>query len=443
MKNKLWFSIFTGYLLLLALLTLACGYLLERGLERQVQALMTSEILKLSARFEQIKDLKTGSLSAASDLINDYQLGNSGFAWLIDNKGRFLAYSQRQRVLKPQVIRDDQKESIPFILQKKDMHGKIFSAKISNRFVVFTKIPGTDWIVALTCLKEDVSRIAYKGLKEMALAFYLLSFLGLVISYFIAKGHVRPIRRFYEFMSSLSSGNLDVEPPPSEKMDGDMKDWQLISQRIKDKLKDSEIPDSSPLTGLPSNKSLQNVLFKIIDSKNPLALAFLDINHFGSYNRKYGFEKGDSVIRLTAALIANKAGEFGNSEDFVAHLGADHFAIVTTPDKVEGICREIISAFDEQIRHHYSAEDLKHGYILSKDRKGNIDKFHIMTLSIGVATNNQKQMIHPLQIIQTTAEIRDYLRGREESSYLVDRRAEERENTQDENPPKSDRKEPV
>jgi len=438
MKNKLWFSIFAGYLLLLALLTLACGYLLEIGLERQVQALMTSEILKLSARFERIKDLKTGALSAASDLVNDYQLGNSGFTWLIDSKGRFLAYSQRQRVLKPQVLIDDKKESIPFILKKLDIHGKIFSAKISNRFVIFTKIPGTDWIVALTCLKEDVSRIADKGLKEMALAFYLLAFLSLVISYFIAKGYIRPMRQFYEFMSSLSSGNFDAEPPPSDKMDADMKDLQLISQRIKDKLKESESPDSSPLTGLPSNKSLQNVLFKIIDSKKPLALAFVDINHFGSFNRKYGFEKGDSVLRLTAALIANKAGEFGNSDDFVAHLGADHFAIVSTPDKVEDISREIISAFDEQIRLHYSAEDLKHGYILSKDRKGNIDKFHIMTLSIGIATNNQKQMIHPLQIVQTTAEIRDYLRGREESSYLVDRRAEERESPQEEKPSKSE-----
>lgn len=437
MKNKLWFSIFAGYLLLLALLTLACGYVFERGLERQVQALMTSEILKLSARFEQIRGLKTGALSAASDLVNEYQLGNSGFVWLIDRKGRFLAYSQRQRVLKPQVLIDDQKETIPFILNSRYMNGKIFSARISSRFVAFTKIPGTDWIAALTCLKEEVSRIADKSLKEMALAFYLMAFLGLVASYFIAKGYTRPIRQFYEFMSSLSSGNFDVEPP-SEKVDGEIRDLQLISQRIKDKLKESESPDASPLTGLPSNKSLQNVLFKIIDSKKPLAMAFVDINHFGSYNRKYGFEKGDSVIRLTAALIANKTGELGNSCDFVAHLGADHFAVVTTPDKVEGICREIISAFDEQIRHHYSAEDLKHGYILSKDRKGNIDKFHIMTLSIGIATNNQKQMIHPLQIVQTTAEIRDYLRGREESSYLVDRRAEERESTQDEKSPKSE-----
>lgn len=437
MKNKLWFSIFAGYLLLLALLTLACGYLFERGLERQAQALMTSEILKLSARFEQIRGLKTGALEAASDLVNEYQLGNSGFVWLIDRKGRFLAYSQRQRVLKPQVLIDDQKETIPFILNSRYMNGKIFSAKISSRFVAFTKVPGTDWIAALTCLKEEVARIADKGLKEMALAFYLLAFVGLVVSYFIAKGYTRPIRQFYEFMSSLSSGNFDVEPP-SGKVDGEMRDWQLISQRIKDKLKESESPDASPLTGLPSNKSLQNVLFKTIDSKKPLAMAFMDINHFGSYNRKYGFEKGDSVIRLTAALIANKTGELGNSDDFVAHLGADHFAVVTTPDKVEGICREIISAFDEQIRHHYSAEDLEHGYILSKDRKGNIDRFHIMTLSIGIATNNQKQMIHPLQIVQTTAEIRDYLRGREESSYLVDRRTEERESPQDEKPPKSE-----
>jgi diguanylate cyclase (GGDEF)-like protein len=446
LRNRLWFSIFAACLALLALLTVCCGYVSLRGLERQLQTQMTSELLRLGSRIETMEKRKTADLSALSELVNEYQFGKGGFIWIMDDRGQLLAYSQRQRVLNPQVLADDRKESIPFILKNPDRNGSIFSARISGRYVVFSRIRGTNRFVVLTCTRSEIETAADGVFRDMAIAFYILAFAGLFISFLIAEYFGKKVNRYREFLTSLDSGNPEAEPLPCE-TDGPMKDLYLISQSLGKKLRECEKADLSPLTGLPSNKSLQNVLFGIIDSKKPLALAFVDINNFGSYNRKYGFEKGDSVIRLTAALIANKTGEFGNSDDLTAHLGADHFAFVTTPDKYEKISQEIISSFDEQIRHHYEDEDLKHGYILSKDRKGNIDRFPIMTISIGIATNTARQVIHPLQIIQTTSEIRDYLREKRQSSFLADRRMEDRDVSRNEKPPEkpqeSDREESV
>jgi len=198
-----------------------------------------------------------------------------------------------------------------------------------------------------------------------------------------------------------------------------------LNQKYLD-LKSNSSTDMNSITNLPGNFTVQKKLFDIIDSGRKFAVTMVDIDNFNVYNQRYGFPKGDSVIRMTATLVTNIVKEFGNKEDFVGHLGGDDIVFITTPDKVDKICEEIISSFDKQIILYYTEEDRQKGGFAWRDREGTIKKFPLMTLSIAVSTNEKRQIIHPLQISQIFSELLVYLKKRPGSKYFRDRRIRDR-----------------
>ncbi|MEQ8170884.1 MAG: diguanylate cyclase [Candidatus Eremiobacterota bacterium] len=198
-----------------------------------------------------------------------------------------------------------------------------------------------------------------------------------------------------------------------------------LNQKYLD-IKSNSSMDMNSITNLPGNFTVQKKLFDIIDSGSKFAVTMVDIDNFNVYNQRYGFPKGDSVIRMTATLVTNTVKESGNKEDFVGHLGGDDIIFITTPDKVDKICEEIISSFDKQILLYYTEEDRQKGGFAWRDKEGTIKKFPLMTLSIAVSTNEKRQIIHPLQISQIFSELLVYLKKRPGSKYFRDRRIRDR-----------------
>jgi len=198
-----------------------------------------------------------------------------------------------------------------------------------------------------------------------------------------------------------------------------------LNQKYLD-LKSHGSMDMNSITNLPGNFTVQKKLFDIIDSGRKFAVTMVDIDNFNVYNQRYGFPKGDSIIRMTATIVTNTVKEFGNKEDFVAHLGGDDIVFLTTPDKVDKICEEIISSFDKQIILYYTEEDRQKGGFAWRDKEGTIKKFPLMSLSVAVSTNEKRQIIHPLQISQIFSELLVYLKKRPGSKYFKDRRIRDR-----------------
>ena len=57
----------------------------------------------------------------------------------------------------------------------------------------------------------------------------------------------------------------------------------------------------------------------------PLALALLDVDHFGAYIESLGHEAGDAVLRRVAAILSDGARR---AEDLVARYGGEEFAVI-------------------------------------------------------------------------------------------------------------------
>jgi len=180
--------------------------------------------------------------------------------------------------------------------------------------------------------------------------------------------------------------------------------------------------EANPLTRLPGNVSILNELARKIESKQLFAVCYVDLDKFKAYNDKYGFEHGDEVIKETARIILRATHECGNPDDFVGHIGGDDYVVLTTLNASDNICNRIISDFDKAAPTFYNKSDRERGYILAKDRQGKEQKIALLSISIGVVTNEHREIEHVAQIGEIGAELKSAAKQIGYSNYVKDQR---------------------
>jgi diguanylate cyclase (GGDEF)-like protein len=180
--------------------------------------------------------------------------------------------------------------------------------------------------------------------------------------------------------------------------------------------------DANPLTRLPGNVSIINEIGSRIDKKELFAVCYVDLDKFKTFNDKYGFEKGDEVIKNTARILINSVQEKGTPQDFIGHVGGDDFVVITIPDKVDGLCKKIIADFNFMVPGLYNKEDLEKGYIVGRDRQKKIRKIPLLSISIGVVTNEKIAINHVGEVGELGAELKEYAKNLPGSNYVKERR---------------------
>jgi diguanylate cyclase (GGDEF)-like protein len=187
--------------------------------------------------------------------------------------------------------------------------------------------------------------------------------------------------------------------------------------------------EANPLTRLPGNVSILNEFFRLLENKSLFSVCYIDLDKFKAYNDKYGFEHGDAVIRETARILLRTVQEEGRQEDFIGHIGGDDFVIITAPDRVDKICKKIIDDFEKTSPSFYNETDKKKGYIIAHDRQGKEQKISLLSISIGVVTNEFRKIEHVAQIGEIGAELKALAKSMERSNYVKDKRKEDRRKT--------------
>jgi len=180
--------------------------------------------------------------------------------------------------------------------------------------------------------------------------------------------------------------------------------------------------EANPLTRLPGNISILNELNLRIESKKPFAVCYVDLDKFKAYNDKYGFEHGDEVIRETARVLLRAIQDSDKNSNFIGHIGGDDFVVITTPQEAEKICKNIIREFDSKVPSFYNAEDAKNGYISGYNRQGEIQKIGLLSVSIGLVSNETRDIKHVAQIGEIGAELKKAAKAVGKSNYAKDQR---------------------
>lgn len=198
---------------------------------------------------------------------------------------------------------------------------------------------------------------------------------------------------------------------------------QELLARVKAKIRRVEVDASlSPLTRLPGNLAIEAELRRRIESRSPFAVLYLDLDNFKAFNDVYGFTHGDEAIVVIASAAVDVVRRRGTHLDFVGHIGGDDFLIVTEPALAEEIAREIIDVFDRDIRKLYTAHDLRQGYIETRDRRGTLNRFPIMSLSIAIISTERRKLTNYAEIGEAAAELKRYAKSIGGSVYVNEKR---------------------
>ena len=180
--------------------------------------------------------------------------------------------------------------------------------------------------------------------------------------------------------------------------------------------------DANPLTRLPGNVSIMDEIQQRISRTKVFAVGYADLDKFKAFNDKYGFERGDEVIRQTANILINAVNKSGKPDGFVGHVGGDDFIFVCEDDKADAVCQAIISQFNALAPTFYNENDRKNGYILAKDRQGNEIKIGFLSISIGVVSSAKQRITHIAQVGEIGAELKKYAKSLEGSVFVRDKR---------------------
>ena len=254
----------------------------------------------------------------------------------------------------------------------------------------------------------------------------LLSSLGLLLGIgaatLITRNISRSIHQLKQATREIAKGRFDRVPRLSSGDElADLADAFARMARRLSRLEEMYL-DASPLTRLPGGVAIENVLKKRLEGGLPVAFCLIDLDNFKAFNDRYGYAKGNEVIRFTADTIQGALAQHGSRDDFVGHIGGDDFAVISTPERYTAICCAVIAAFDQKIVDFYDAEDRRRGAIESKTRQGAPQRFPIMTISIAAVTNEKQTAINPIRLGEIAAELKTHAKSLPGSRLVENRR---------------------
>jgi diguanylate cyclase (GGDEF)-like protein len=189
-------------------------------------------------------------------------------------------------------------------------------------------------------------------------------------------------------------------------------------------MRSQRIVEINPLTRLPGNISINRELQERIGRNENFSFGYADLDFFKPFNDRYGFSRGDEVIKITGRLILNIVKNKNPQKSFVGHVGGDDFVFIIDTAVAEEAASEIIEAFDSIISTFYDQEDVAQGFIKSFDRKGKASTFPIMSISIGITETRARTLSHYGEITELAAEMKKFAKQFKGSCFKSDKRVE-------------------
>ena len=178
----------------------------------------------------------------------------------------------------------------------------------------------------------------------------------------------------------------------------------------------------NPLSGLPGNVQIEAEMRRRILNQEPFAVVYFDLDNFKAYNDVYGFSAGDEIIKYTAKLIMQTIHNLQDNSSFVGHIGGDDFVSIISSTDYDELCKTVISNFDNDIVQYYNEEDVRRGYIEVANRRGIIEQFPLVSISIAVVEADLVKIKSSLEIGEIAAQVKHRAKEVMGSSYIINRR---------------------
>ncbi|WP_420265977.1 GGDEF domain-containing protein [Candidatus Magnetominusculus dajiuhuensis] len=180
--------------------------------------------------------------------------------------------------------------------------------------------------------------------------------------------------------------------------------------------------NANPLTGLPGNKSISEEINKRLTQNIHFDVCYIDLDNFKPYNDNYGFEKGDVVIRTLGQILEEIVRVQQHDFNFVGHIGGDDFILLAHPNKSMALCDMLIESFKSKLREFHGEDDYERGYYDSVSRKGQAERYCLLSLSIGVVSTEIYKIESFAHLASIATDVKKAAKSKEGFSIVRDKR---------------------
>ncbi len=201
--------------------------------------------------------------------------------------------------------------------------------------------------------------------------------------------------------------------------------WQerLCEVRLK-MLSQRSVRDISvnPSSMLPGPSMIEREIDRQLALQQEFAVCYCDLDNFKAYNDAYGYYYGDKVIRLTSRIIRDAVFDLC-PEGFVGHIGGDDFIYIIPSRQAPQICEAVLKVFDTLVPHRYHRHDRERGSIVTTNRRGEMERFALLSISIAVVINRNNMFSHAGEMSRMLADLKKFAKSLPGSNYVIERRS--------------------
>jgi diguanylate cyclase (GGDEF)-like protein len=160
-----------------------------------------------------------------------------------------------------------------------------------------------------------------------------------------------PVEELMDRLSDALSAEETGQPAPPAPQQEVSSSLQALLEVIE--AGEDIAPGEDPLTELHSHSHYQERLEEEVERARryglPFSCLFADLDDFGGFNQEHGHRLGDALLRAVGHILAGAL----RGTDFVAHWGADEFAIIA-----QGEAQDTARAA-ERLRERIGAEPFR------------------------------------------------------------------------------------
>jgi len=150
--------------------------------------------------------ITTVSLSSVSKILNNFQIGDTGYIFIVENDGTAIAHKNEKEILEKNLLKIDIGQSI--LDKKKGVDQYTYSGV--KKLVAFDTDNDFGWTYIATIPLNELTKTANLVLKVLAGIILLTIVSGATLAIIISKGLSKPIVKVSEAMNKIAHGDFTV-----------------------------------------------------------------------------------------------------------------------------------------------------------------------------------------------------------------------------------------
>ncbi|QXM07265.1 methyl-accepting chemotaxis protein [Crassaminicella indica] len=155
----------------------------------------------------------TVNLSTITDIVNAEKLGDTGYAYMVDQEGLVMAHPKKEMILNYNALEkgSDSQIALTKKMVKRETGVEHYEFEGGKKIAAYAPLHSTGWSVAMTTYESEVTdNVAIFRNTITGIGMIMIIVMGLLI-YFLINRSIKPILKIAELTKDVAKGNLQVK----------------------------------------------------------------------------------------------------------------------------------------------------------------------------------------------------------------------------------------